>query len=180
MKHSQWSWLILALSCLGACDALAQVPDSVIVFWSDDEFAVHSSSELSGSVGQNEGAVAWDVGDGHATITMSGSYLVYGPDFQLSWESAPQPFPLYLSADTSTGSAYYMEVKWLETVMESEAHTLTEDFEWGLMVPGGNRVIINLWLDEYMVEHDVTYTLIWGEGTPVEASTFGAVKALFR
>ncbi len=172
---------VLVLCCLmGAVLAHAQVPDEVYVAWSDDNFDVHYSAALSGSVGENEGTVVWDVGADHATVTMAGSYAFYGPDFQLRWQMPSDPFPVNIVADTQTTSSYVMRVQWSAAELGSETRTLTEDGDWGILVPGGALVAITFFPDEYMVEHNVTFTVNWGEGTPVEIATLGAIKSLYR
>jgi hypothetical protein len=176
--------IIAAVLALGVPGQLvqAQTPDLVWAEWADDDYEIQTSTDPVGSVDEGTVVMSWNAQNGTAIASIAGSYDFFQPEIELRWDSAPGPFPLYINVDTATPYTYVLDVDWHTDAFEhdSELRSLNGDHEWGILVPGPGRVSVNVHINEPMVEHDLTMTLYWGEGTPVEASTFGAVKALFR
>lgn len=167
MRTIYWSCILITIIGLAASGAWAQVPDRVMVNWEDDDFFVQTTTESSGTRSNVKGTITWDVSDGQATVTISGSYVLLGPEIQLAWDIPPQPFSIIMFAETYTGSNYAMDLNWYGPSAGSKTRIFNEDYEWKILIPGDNRVSVKLYTDEYFMDHDVTFTLNWEEGPRV-------------
>jgi hypothetical protein len=57
---------------------------------------------------------------------------------------------------------------------------VSADWNWGTTFPGNNWMVMTFELIEPGVDYDTTIAVEWGPGVPVDASTWGDVKALYR
>ncbi len=173
--------ILLSSTVLTPTSLWAQDPYLSIICWgvNGEQF---SSTSPSGTETHYGCTIVWEVGDGSATYTFTGTALDPGDAFwfSLAWNDDGGSLPIQVTADTNTESEFRVT---LTDGMEPEGYqswTANHDIDWGLPT-GGTLVQLDCALNENLADHDVTFTVTWGDGiTSDEASTLNAIKAIYR
>ena len=179
--------IVLVMAILAvATAATAQVPSSVDVRLPQGAASV-MSEEISGTLASNGITCTWVNNANSATINFVGNYTPgFGnPKIMVTWLDYGYAMPMNITA-TAAGStagavhfsAPYMQLSGVWSYEHDSA--VSTDWNWGTTFPGNNWMAMTFELTEPGVDYDVTIAVEWGPGVPVDVSTWGDIKALYR
>jgi hypothetical protein len=174
---------IVAIMLLLAAGAAAQAPNGVSVIMPNGN-SFFQSTATSGTLSGGGATCTWSTQDGHATVTFTGSYTTswMHPSFNMYWFDTSTIIPMALDVTSSGSGAYGFSLPYNTGAWNYAANEtgLVGDWAFGHYIPASSRFDCDAELAAQSTSWDVTFTFNWGEGVAAEASTWGAVKSLYR
>lgn len=186
--------LAFAALCLFATPSLAgDIPNSVYVQLTEDGITYTTSNDWTGTLTVAGVTMDWTMSDYSAVFTFTGSITtipwVSGPYFMIEWLETGPILPLSVDIVSTTSCPYDL---WpvMQPLPGGPSDDALTDF-----ARTGNSYFGHEFHDLYTLRFGVavhhlnvpysgpvnmTVSLEWGPGVPVESASWGAVKSLYR
>ena len=179
--------IVLVMAILAvATAATAQVPGSVRVRLPQGAASV-MSEDISGTLASNGITCTWVNNANSATINFVGNFTPgFGnPKIDVTWLNSSVVTPMNITATAANltdGAVNFSAPYKLPSGVWSYEHgdAVSADWTWGAYFPVNDWKIMTFELTESGVDYDVTFAVEWGAGVPVDVSTWGDIKALYR
>lgn len=182
------SRVIVVLLALILCAAVAQAqaPGLVHVMLPNGNNYVQSTA-ANGTLSSGGITCTWSTGANSATVNFTGNYTTgwIHPSVDLGWFWSADNLPVAVTVTCNGPNGTYdfgcpflpSGTSWDWSHNQSD---LSGDWGWGTYLPSCDRFDIEVGLNDQGVDYDLTIYFEWGAGVPNAATTWGAMKALYR
>lgn len=189
MKRLRVIIWIIGFMVVGSTPSVAgQIPDSVNVYL-PAAGSFLQSGEWTGSMTSDGITVTWNVSDFAADFMYSGTMTGFGIaascGFELTWLDTGATLPVSVSFASNTAGPYDINPMVQGTSGGPEFWwdpiEATGNSYFGHYFPPVYKVHLLVWqFVQWGDPVDLTVTMEWGPGVPVESATWGGVKSLYR